>query len=89
MAFKSSGTQKDFQKRITQQSIVEEDLSHDQWGKVSFLGKQFFSGRQKAEDYVKMLNDLSLTQERRLCGIEWIFQQDNAVTHNASITKKY
>ena len=37
-----------------------------------------------------MLNDLSLTrEERRLCGEEWIFQQDNAAIHNASITKKY
>ena len=37
-----------------------------------------------------MLNDLSLTQEeRRLCREEWIFQQDNATIHNASITKKY
>ena len=37
-----------------------------------------------------MLNDLSLTQEeRRLCGEEWIFQQDNAAIHNASITKMY
>ena len=26
---------------------------------------------------------------RRLCGEEWIFQQDNAAIHNASITKKY
>ena len=39
---------------------------------------------------MKMLNDLSLAQEGfRLCGEEWIFQQDNAVIHNASITKKY
>ena len=37
-----------------------------------------------------MLNDLSLTQEgHHLCGEEWIFQQDNAAIHNASITKKY
>ena len=37
-----------------------------------------------------MLNDLSLAQEgRRLCGEEWIFQQDNAAIHNVSITKKY
>ena len=37
-----------------------------------------------------MLNDLSLAQaKRRLSGEEWIFQQDNAATHNASITKKY
>ena len=37
-----------------------------------------------------MLYDLSLTQEGRfLCGEEWIFQQDNAAIHNASVTKKY
>ena len=34
--------------------------------------------------------DLSHIQEgRRLCEEEWIFQQDNAAIHNASITKKY
>ena len=39
---------------------------------------------------MKILNDLSLAQEGcRLCGEEWIFQQDNAAIHNASITKKY
>ena len=39
---------------------------------------------------MKMLNDLSLTQDgRRLCGKEWIFQQYNAAIHNASITNKY
>ena len=53
------------------------------------LKLQFVSGRQKAADYVKMLNDLSLAQEHRLCGKEWILQQDNAAIHNASITKKY
>ena len=47
------------------------------------LKLQFVSGRQKAADYVKMLNDLSLTQKgRRLCGEKWIFQQDNAAIHN-------
>ena len=43
-------------------------------GGFSSSGKhklQFFSGQQKAADYVKMLNDLSLTQEgRRLRGEE-------------------
>ena len=92
MAFRSTGTQKIFQKRITQQSIVEEDLL---WGggTLSSSGKlkqQLFRGQQKAVDYVKMLNDLSLAQEgHHLCGEEWIFQQDNAAIHNASITKKY
>ena len=64
------------------------------WGGVfSSSGKlklQFVSGQQKAADYVKMLNDLSLAQEgRRLCGEEWIFQQDNAAIYNAPKTKKY
>ena len=35
-------------------------------------------GQQKAANYVKMLNDLSLAQEGCcLCGEEWIFQQIN------------
>ena len=52
------------------------------------LKLQFVSGRKKAADYVKMLNDLSLTQDgHRLCGGELIFQQDNGAIHNASITK--
>ena len=54
------------------------------------LKLQFVSGQQKAADYVKMLNDLFLAQEEHcLHGEEWIFQQDNAAIHNASITKKY
>ena len=54
------------------------------------LHLQFVSGRQKAADYVKMLNDLSLVQEEhRLCGEEWIFQPYNSTIHNASIKKKY
>ena len=54
------------------------------------LELQFVCGRQKAADYVKMLNDLSLAQEgRRLCGEEWIFQQGNSPIHDVSITKKY
>ena len=37
-----------------------------------------------------MLNDLSLApKKRRLWGEEWIFQQDNAAIHNASMIKKY
>ena len=37
-----------------------------------------------------MLSDLSLVQDGcRLCGEEWIFQQDNAAIHNASIRKKH
>ena len=47
-------------------------------GGVLISGKlklQFACGRQKEADYLKMLNDLSLTQEgRRQCGEEWIFQ---------------
>ena len=62
-------------------------------GGFSYSGKlklQFVSGRQKAADYVKMLNDLFFAREGcRLYGEEWIFQQDNVAIHNASITKKY
>ena len=73
MAFRCTGTQKNF---------LEENYStrHNGggslviWGAFSSSGKsklQFFSGRKKAANYVKILNDLSLTQEgRRLCGEE-------------------
>ena len=54
------------------------------------LKLQYVSGREKVADYVKMLNNLSLAQERcRLCGEKWIFRQYHAAIHNASITKKY
>ena len=84
---------KNFHKRITQQGIVDEDLLWSGGGVFHIQKKlrlQFVSGRQKAADYLKMLNDLLLTQEEcRLCGEEFIFQQDNAAILNASITRKY
>ena len=89
MAFRSTGVQEIFQERIIQRYngsllIWRAFLSE---GKLEL---QFVSGRQKAADFVKMLNDLSPTQERRrLCGEEWIFQRDSAAIHNASKTKKY
>ena len=78
----------------------KELLNEAQWRRISYdlgvgflssgkLKLQFISCRQKAEDYVKMLNNLSLEQEGcRQCEDEWIFQQDNTAIHNASITKK-
>ena len=84
---------KKFQRRITQQDIVGENLLWSGGGGFLSSGKlklQFFSGWEKAADYVKMLNDLSLAQEgRSLCGEEWIFQKNNAAIHNISVTKKY
>ena len=64
------------------------------WGGVfPYSGKlklQFVCSRQKAADYLKMLNDSSLAQEgHRLREEEWIFQQDNSTTHNGTTTKKY
>ena len=92
----------DFQKYWHTKNFPEEDYSTRQsgrgspmmwWEGFSSSGKfklQFVCGRQKAADYVKMLNNLSLAQEgRRLCGEEWIFQQDNSAIHNASIIKNY
>ena len=92
MAFRSTGMQKNYQEE-------NYSTSHSGGGSLMTLGDisskgklslQFVSGRQKAADYVKMLNDLSLTHKGRcLCGGEWIFQQDNAAIHNASLTKNY
>ena len=91
MTFRRTGTIKIFQKRNTQQGIVEENIL---WSESpSHLQENLnynLSVVQKAADYVNMLNNLSLAQEgRRLCGEEWIFQQYNDAIHNASITKKY
>ena len=90
-----------FQKNWHAKNFPEENYSSRHCGGGSLMmsgafsssGKfklQFVSGRQKAADYVKMLNDLPLAQEGcRLCREEWISQQDNSAIHNASITKKY
>ena len=93
----------DFQKYWNAKNFPEENYSTKYRGGGSLIIRvgggfssskklklQFVCGRQKSADYVKMLNDLSLTQEdRHLCGEEWIFQQDNAAIHNESISKKY
>ena len=90
-----------FQKFWHAKNFPEENYStrHSEGGSLmiwrAFLssGKlklQFICVWEKAADYVKMPNDLSLTQEGCcLCGEEWIFQQDNAAINNASITKNY
>ena len=89
-----------FQKYWPAKNFQEENYSTRHSGFLMIWGQgfwpsenlklQFVSGRQKAVDYVKMLNDLSLAQEgRRLCGEERIFREDNAAIHNAFITKKY
>ncbi|RXN06888.1 Transposable element Tc3 transposase [Labeo rohita] len=62
------------------------------WGAFSFSGKmelQVVQGRQTATGYVDMLQWASfLTEGPRLCGNDWVFQQDNAAVHNAHLTKE-
>uniref|UniRef100_A0A3B3UP82 Uncharacterized protein n=1 Tax=Poecilia latipinna TaxID=48699 RepID=A0A3B3UP82_9TELE len=52
------------------------------WGAFSFNGTmelQVVQGRQTAAGYVEMLQRASLmTEGPRLCGNDWVFQQDNA-----------
>ena len=90
LAFRSTSRQKILRELLNKAQLSR--ISYD-LGAVSSLEKlklQSVSGRQKAADYVKILNDLILTQEgRHLCGEEWIFQQGNAAIHNASIARKY
>ena len=46
--------------------------------------------RQTAAGYVEMLQRASLmTEGPRLCGNDWVFQQDNTVVHNAHLTKDF
>uniref|UniRef100_A0A672P8D6 Tc1-like transposase DDE domain-containing protein n=1 Tax=Sinocyclocheilus grahami TaxID=75366 RepID=A0A672P8D6_SINGR len=54
------------------------------WGAFSFNGimeLQVVQGRQTAAGYVDMLQRASLLTDR-LCGNDWVFQQDNAAVHN-------
>ncbi|CAB1458280.1 unnamed protein product [Pleuronectes platessa] len=63
------------------------------WGAFSFNGTmelQVVQGRQTAAGYVEMLQRASLmTEGPRLCGNDWVFQQDNAPIHNARLTKTF
>uniref|UniRef100_A0A3B5QH62 Tc1-like transposase DDE domain-containing protein n=1 Tax=Xiphophorus maculatus TaxID=8083 RepID=A0A3B5QH62_XIPMA len=63
------------------------------WGAFSFNGTmelQVVQGRQTAAGYVEMLQRASLmTEGLRLCGNDWVFQQDNAAVHNARLTKEF
>ncbi|MCI4388749.1 hypothetical protein PGIGA_G00089470 [Pangasianodon gigas] len=63
------------------------------WGAFSFNGKmelQVVQGRQTAAGYVDMLQQASLlTEGPRLCGKDWVFQQDNAEVHNARLMKDF
>lgn len=63
------------------------------WGAFSFNGTmelQVVQGRQTAAGYVEMLQRASLmTEGPRLCGDDWVFQQDNAAIHNARLTKEF
>ena len=63
------------------------------WGAFSFHGTmelQVIQGRQTAAGYIGMLERASLlTEGPRLCGNDWIFQQDNAAIHNARRTKDF
>uniref|UniRef100_A0A8C1NXH4 Uncharacterized protein n=1 Tax=Cyprinus carpio TaxID=7962 RepID=A0A8C1NXH4_CYPCA len=63
------------------------------WGAFSFNGKmelQVVQGRQTATGYVDLLQLASLlTEGPRLCGNDWVFQQDNAAIHNARLTKEF
>uniref|UniRef100_A0A3P9P757 Tc1-like transposase DDE domain-containing protein n=1 Tax=Poecilia reticulata TaxID=8081 RepID=A0A3P9P757_POERE len=62
------------------------------WGAFSFNGTmelQVVQGRQTAAGYVEMLQQASLmTEGPRLCGNDWVFQQDNAAVHNVRLTKE-
>uniref|UniRef100_A0A3B4EU37 Tc1-like transposase DDE domain-containing protein n=2 Tax=Haplochromini TaxID=319058 RepID=A0A3B4EU37_9CICH len=54
------------------------------------LRQQLMQRRQTAAGYVQMLQRASLmTEGPRLCGNDWIFQQDNTTVHNACRTRDF
>ena len=63
------------------------------WGAMSASGTmelQVVKGNMNSSGYVKMLKDASLKDEGvRLCGENWIYQQDNAPIHKARCATKF
>lgn len=63
------------------------------WGALSFNGTmelQVVQGHQAAAGYVEMLQQAPLmTKDPRLCGDNWVFQQENAAVHNGRLTKDF
>jgi len=63
------------------------------WGAMSSSGTialQVVKGRMNASGYVNMLQNASLKDEGiRLCGVNWVYQQDNAPIHTARSTRKF
>ncbi|KAF2362922.1 Transposase Tc1-like [Trinorchestia longiramus] len=63
------------------------------WGAFCFNGTlelQLVEDRQTSSRYVTMLERASiLTECPRMCGENWIFQQDNAAIHNARHSKQF
>uniref|UniRef100_A0A3B4XWE3 Tc1-like transposase DDE domain-containing protein n=1 Tax=Seriola lalandi dorsalis TaxID=1841481 RepID=A0A3B4XWE3_SERLL len=63
------------------------------WGAFSLNGTmelQVVQGRQTAAGYVEMLQRATfMTEGPRLCGNDWVFQQDNATIHSARLTKNF
>ena len=62
------------------------------WGAFVFNGTmklQVVQGCQTATGYVEMLHRASLmTEGPRLCGNDWVFQQDNAAVHNGLLPEE-
>ena len=93
MAFRSTGKPKNFQKRITQLGIVEEDLSWSGGGGILIFKKTLTTICQWSTKSSRQWEDAKrfISRTRRASSI-WKridFQQDNTAIHNASITKKY
>uniref|UniRef100_A0A0K8U0P5 Transposable element Tc3 transposase n=1 Tax=Bactrocera latifrons TaxID=174628 RepID=A0A0K8U0P5_BACLA len=62
------------------------------WAAFGYAGKSplcFIPTKTNAEIYVKLLDEVLIEFGEKLYGDSWIFQQDNAPTHNARITKEF
>ena len=63
------------------------------WGAISANGKLplvIMNGKFNAAQYVQMVDEACLFEEgSRLCGQDFVFQQDNALIHTARATTEY
>lgn len=59
------------------------------WGGFGYGGKTelvFLEGRVDSEQYVDVLKNHLLRAGKKICGKNWIFQQDNASVHTSKLT---
>ena len=62
------------------------------WAGISHEGltdPAFLQGKQKSADYIKVLENNLLPFAERMCGANYVFQQDNTPIHTSKLTRTF